>query len=78
MNDEQRAMLDTIEGSHGHDIKTCCTEMFNYWLRVDTKASWNKLIEALEMIDEIALAEKIKIDILKGIHICKCAYSIRI
>ena len=68
-------MLDFIEGNYHHDVKTCCSEMFKYWLIVDTKASWNKLIEALEMIDEIALAEKIKIDILKGIHIRKCTYS---
>ena len=60
-------MLDIIEKDHRHDVMTCCTEMFKYWLSVDTNASWNKLIEALERIDEIALAEKIKIDVLKGL-----------
>ena len=62
-------MLDIIEQDHRHDVKTCCTRMFEHWLSVDVKASWNKLIEALEMIDEIALTEKIKIDVLKGIVI---------
>ena len=63
-------MLDVIEENHRYDVKTCCTEMFKYWLSVDTKASWNKLIEALEMIDENALAEKIRIDVLQGLTLC--------
>ena len=62
-------MLDIIEENHHHDVKTCCTEMFKYWLSVDIRASWNKLIEALEMIDENALAEKLKTDVIKGIII---------
>ena len=72
LNDKQHVMLDIIEENHHHDVKTRCTEMFKYWLSVDTKASWNKLIEALERIDEIALVEKIKIDVLKGLI---CVYT---
>ena len=34
--------------------------MFNYWLRVDKNASWNKLITALRHISHVTLAEKIK------------------
>ena len=76
VNDKQHVQLDVIEENHHHDVKTCCTKMFEYWLSVDTKASWNKLIEALERISENALAERIKIDILKGLILCTCIYTV--
>ena len=66
LNDEKHSMLDIIEVNH-HNVKICCSKMFEYWLSVDVKASWNKLIDALEMIDENVLAVKIKIDVLKGL-----------
>ena len=66
LNDEKHSMLDIIEENH-HDVKICCSKMFEYWLDVDIEASWNKLIDALEMNDQNALAVKIKIDVLKGL-----------
>ena len=53
--------LDIIQQNHLANNERCCTEMFKYWLDVDTEASWNKLINALEQIEQISLAEKIKI-----------------
>jgi len=66
LNDEQRPVLNNIKGNHHYDAKDSCTEMFKYWLIVDPGATWNKLIEALEVINENLLAQKIKEDILKG------------
>ena len=67
LNEEQCAKLNIIKDNHPQDAEKCCTEMFEYWLRVDVDASWNKLITALKMIDEIALAEKIETDVLRGL-----------
>ena len=67
LEEEQCAKLNIIKDNHPQDAEKCCTEMFDYWLSVDTGASWNKLIATLKNIDEIALAEKIEIDILRGL-----------
>lgn len=68
--------LNVIKANHPNDVKKCCTEMLQCWLEVDTTASWNKLIEALEHISHNALAEKIKQDILKGLFIViLCMYA---
>ena len=48
--------LDVIKTNYPNDAETCCTEMFTYWLKVDIEASWNKLIDALEQNEQIALA----------------------
>ena len=74
--------LNIIKGNYRDDIERCCTEMLKYWLDVDTKATWDKLIDALEHIGQNALAEKIKEDVFKGScihyaqtyyeHICNC------
>ena len=58
--------LDIIQINHPTNAKACCTEMFKFWLQVDVTASWNKLIEALRMIDKHHLAETIYRNILQG------------
>ena len=62
--------LKIIQKDYPVDSERCCTEMFNHWLDVDTKASWNKLIDSLEQIGQNSVAEKIKEDIKedKGIN----------
>jgi len=75
LNEVQREMLNIIDKNNRHDVQECCTKMFDHWLNVDIGANWNKLIEALKMIGENALARKIKANILKGIiyvHMYKC------
>ena len=67
LNEEQCAKLNIIKENYPQGVEKCCTEMFKLWLRVDVEASWNKLITALKMIDEISLAEKIEIDVLRGL-----------
>ena len=66
LNEKQWVMLEFIkENNYGH-AQRCCTQMFMYWLRVDTEASWNMLIAALKEIGQHSLAICIMKDILKG------------
>ena len=64
--DDLQVQLDIIRKNNPGDAKACCTEMFQYWLQVDTKASWNKLIEALRRIDKNHLVASISREILQG------------
>ena len=52
--------LDEIEKNHPNDKEGCCTEMFKYWLEVDSEANWNKLIGALKQIGQSTLATKVE------------------
>ena len=47
LKEEQESHLDVIKADHGSDKKTCCKEMFWYWLDTNTEASWQQLIDAL-------------------------------
>ena len=58
--------LTVIEANY-NDVRVRCREMFDKWLQVDPKATWNQLIDALEKINLNALAQKIREDVLKGI-----------
>ena len=46
-NEDQESHLDIIKSNYT-DKKTCCKEMFWHWLKTDTSASWQKLIQALQ------------------------------
>ena len=71
--------LKIIKENNRGDIEKCCTEMLDYWLDVDIKASWDKLIDALECIGQNTLAERIKEDVFKGSCICYVqTYYVRI
>ena len=58
--------LNIIEINHPKDVEACCNEMFDYWLRVDERACWNKLLIALEEIGQNTVATNFKQNILKG------------
>ena len=58
--DNLQVQLGIIRNNNPSDAKLCCTCMFEYWLEVDTTASWNKLIDALRKINKIQLAEDIR------------------
>ena len=60
LNGEQMKKLNVIQADHPGDSEKCCTALFNYWLQVDTAASWDKLIIALNHIGQDALASTIK------------------
>ena len=56
-----------VEIRHSDNNKgQCCKQMLEYWLKVDVEASWNKLIDALQRVDLITIAERVKRDILSG------------
>ena len=46
LKEEQESQLDVIQ-SNNNDNKTCCREMFWYWLRSNPNASWYQLVECL-------------------------------
>ena len=60
------SQLNIIQKNNPVDVENSCYKMFEYWLRVDMKASWNKLINALEEIEQNTIADEIKQDVFKG------------
>ena len=58
LQEEYTNKLNVIQANHRTKVEDCCDEMFQLWLAVDTKASWDKLIDALEHIHQNALAKK--------------------
>ena len=52
--------LDTIEEDSKNDTKTCCRKMFSKWLTTDKLASWDKVIEALTLIELNNVASNIQ------------------
>ena len=64
--DDKQVHLDIIRNNNPTDTKACCTCMFEYWLEVDTTASWSKLIEALKKIKKYRIAEYISREVWQG------------
>ena len=60
------AKLDIIHENYHGNSKSCCTEMLQYWLQVDTEASWDKLMNALKEIGFYSLAKQIQLDVSVG------------
>ena len=56
--DEER--LNEIESNSPNDVSKCCKEMFQFWLKKCTNATWNKLIEALVQVELNNLATTIE------------------
>ena len=73
LDEEQRSTLCNIEEDY-LKVEDRCTELFKYWLNAHTDASWNKLLEALEKLEQNNLAKKIKRNILKGIDVTLFTY----
>jgi len=57
--------LDVIELNSPKNVEECCTKMFEYWLKLDPTATWDKLIAALQSVGLNTLSERIKMDVLK-------------
>ena len=58
--------MDTL---HRGDPKQCCTALIEDWISTDNGVkpkTWNKLIEVLSEIDELALATKQIKEALQG------------
>ena len=69
LKEESVHVLQNIEQNYPRDVQRCCSEMFECWLRIDTEATWDKLITALKEINQYQLAAKIEKDVLKGISL---------
>ena len=52
--------LDAIEKNNPKDVEKCCSEMFQFWIKNKTDASWKKLIAALKTIGLAVLANEIE------------------
>ena len=57
--------LSVIEADTRNDAATCCRKMFSKWLNTDEHASWNKLIEALGIVQLNTVANDIQL-LLQG------------
>ena len=54
------ADIETVKRNDPSDVNAQKLAIFNKWLRVDPKASWNSVVLALEVIDENTIARKIQ------------------
>ena len=58
----EREELCIIEANNPGNVKECCEEMFDKWLKADKDASWRQLIKALQQpgVELNYLADDIK------------------
>ena len=61
LKEKQEDQLDVIQ-SNSSDNKTCCKEMFWYWLKSNPNANWNQLVECLKSpaVELVALASDLE------------------
>jgi len=52
--------LKQIEQDCGRETERCKTEMLNRWLQSDPEASWNKVVEAVQRMDRVVLAQQLQ------------------
>jgi len=48
--------LDNIEANNKgcrRKVQTCCSDMFERWLKMDTNPTWGKLFEVIDQINNI-------------------------
>ena len=54
------ADIKAVKRNNPYDVYVQKLALFDKWLRVDPKASWNSVVLALEKIDENNIAQKIQ------------------
>ena len=61
-------LISIIECNDSRDVERCCTNMFKLWLKTDTKASWENLVNALKSksVGLIVLADEIERKFVTG------------
>jgi len=52
--------LKQIEQDCGRETERCKTEMLNRWLQRDPEASWSKVVEAVQRMDRVVLAQQLQ------------------
>lgn len=71
-----------MKANHPSNVRSCCREAFNYWLKHNVDASWEILLQALESdsVGERTLAEDIRKKLLSGkvmkFVMKKCSYCL--
>ena len=60
LEQEDEETLNQIKSDNPNDVKECCKEMFQLWLRKCSTATWDQLIQALREVDLNNLATKIE------------------
>ena len=78
----QESMLQSIGANHGHDVKKCCSETFNYWLQTHPDGNWDQLVKALRKpaVELNYLAQNIEKEftgmyVCIYIYMCVCMYA---
>ena len=52
--------IEAVKQNNPSDVNAQKLALFDKWLQVDPKASWNSVVLALEVIDENNIAQKIQ------------------
>jgi len=52
--------LKQIEKDCNHETERCKTEMLNCWLQGDLEASWDRMVEAVQRMDRVVLAQQLR------------------
>ena len=66
--------LKKIQSTHTHDgVERCKLEMLQYWLNTTMTAFWKDVVRALEKLDMLTLAAKVKFKYLLAPGVCVCA-----
>ena len=69
LNEKDVHFLDEIKTNHPQNVRECCTEMFEEWLKTRLDASWDQLCNALITIDLPVAAKQIKQELCRGTHL---------
>ena len=56
----RHSKLKTIEQDCGRETERCKTEMLICWLQGDPEASWSKVVEAVQRLDRVVLAQQLQ------------------
>lgn len=52
--------LEEIKGKCQGDLEMCKNRLYDTWLRQNTDASWKEIVQALKLMEERNIADKIK------------------
>ena len=69
LDPEHETRLATIERDNQSDARCCCRKMLSEWLETAEAATWDKLIEAVKVINMNDVARKIESLSLRGEHL---------
>ena len=53
-------------------VERCKLEVLQYWLTNSKTLSWREIVRALEQLNMVALAERLKSEYLSGVCVCVC------